>query len=264
METNPIRQTELAHRAGVSRSCAHKAMRGALRRCLTSDGKRIYGDDPAVKMWIAEHRAGRGTKEATGTGRNVTDPAPPPRVSSIGDPFAFAARAAAPLPARAPPPPELERALVPAAEPPSTTDQMLEELRSFSQGKLPPIADFRYLPFDEVLERYGTLEALMLAVKANKGYVELRVKEQEAAVKRGDLIERRIVTAVLAPIIDLAFSRLVGEAPTALREQVVARVLTGGTDLAIDVEEMIRSEVSGILTDAKSALQAEFDRLELA
>ena len=39
-------------------------------------------------------------------------------------------------------------------------------------------------------------------------------------------------------MIDLGFTRLVGEAPTALTEQIVSRVLAGGADLKLDVEDM--------------------------
>ena len=252
-----IRQVELAEIACTSPPTALRAMRGELRNCLTPDRRRIYRDHPMVQAWIARRRAKHHAKSA------ARKPSGLP--SFAGDPFAFAAAAAAPPIVSGPPLPALVVADDPQAPPvSSSTDGMLEELRAGSQGKIPPIADFRHVPFDEVLDKYGTLEGLMLAVKANKGYVDLRVREQEAAVKRGDLIPRRIVTTVLVPIIDLAFSRLVGEAPTALREQVVARVNSGGTDLAIDVEELIRNEVSGILTDAKSALQAEFERLDLA
>ena len=261
MPQSEIIQAELAQLAGVSRTTAGRAMRQELKGDLTESGRRVYRDAPRVQAWIKRYRHRR----KHGNPPPVVAATPLPPAPPVFDPFAAARAAAPPVVVLPSSPPELEP-LPPLAiagdhTTLSGTDRVLEDLRIESLGRLPPIKDFRHRPFDEVLDTHGTLEALVSAVKASKLYGEMRAREQEAAAKRGDLVERRIVTAVLAPIVDLAFSRLVGEAPAALRDQIVARVMSGGDDLAIDVETLIRQEVAGILGDAKSALATELEKL---
>lgn len=252
-----IIQAELAQLAGVSRNTAGRAMKRELKTDLTPDRRRVYRESPNVQAWIKRHRVKRGLDRPP--------PKPPPPAPRTIDPFAAALAAAPRAVVYAPPPPDVEPLppLVIAGDPTtlSGTDRVLEDLRIESLNRLPPIEDFRHKPFDVVLDTHGTLECLVGAVKANKGYIEMRAREQEAAVKRGDLVARRVVTAVLAPIVNLAFSRLVGEAPAALRDQIVARVMSGGDDLAIDVEGLIRGEVSGILADCKASLATELEKL---
>ena len=83
-----------------------------------------------------------------------------------------------------------------------------------------------------------------------------------AAKRRRDLVDRRIVTAVLVPLVDMSYSRVVSDAPVALTEQIVARVMSGGDDLKIDVEEMIRKELGGILSDCRDSMAHELEQLE--
>jgi hypothetical protein len=127
---------------------------------------------------------------------------------------------------------------------------------------MPAIEDFRHLPFDEILTRWGDLEALVSAVKAAKLYGDLRAREADARSKRGELVERRIVSAVLVPLVNLAFTRLVSEAPLALREQIISRVMSGGEDLSVDVEKLIRNEISGILSSCRERLSTELEDME--
>jgi len=236
-------------------------MRRELKGDLTEGGRRVRRDAPRVQAWIKRYRS----RTKHGNPPPVVAATPQPPAPCATDPFAAALVAAPRAIVRSSPPPDVEPLppLVIAGDPTtlSGTDRVLEDLRIESLNRLPPIEDFRHRPFDEVLDTHGTLEALVSAVKASKLYGEMRAREQEAAAKRGDLVARRVVTAVLAPIVNLAFSRLVGEAPAALRDQIVARVMSGGDDLAIDVETLIRQEVSGILGDAKSSLAAELEKL---
>ncbi len=71
-----------------------------------------------------------------------------------------------------------------------------------------------------------------------------------------------MLTGTLLPLVELAFRRLVSEAPIALTDQIIARVLTGGDDLRSDVEALIRLENSGILTDCRDKLVTEFERVD--
>ena len=97
-----------------------------------------------------------------------------------------------------------------------------------------------------------------------KNYADMQHKEAAAAERRGELIPRTVISNSLVPLIDLAFRRLVTEAPGALAEQIIARVLSaageGKTgDLRLDVEALIRRETSTILTDCRDRFVQEVE-----
>ena len=138
-------------------------------------------------------------------------------------------------------------------------DQALAALRAEAGGALPP--NLGALTMREVFERFGSLKALADAVKAGRDFADMQVKEQLASQRRGDVVDRTLVAAVFAPLVDLAFRRIVNEAPQAMGEQIIARVLTGGDDLAMDVENLLRRELGGILEDCRDTMAAELVKL---
>ncbi len=114
----------------------------------------------------------------------------------------------------------------------------------------------------EVVDEFGNVEAVFPLAKAMKVRAEWQVKDAEAKRKRGLLVTRTFVDQTLVPLINGAFRRLVSESPESLTEVIVARVLSGGESLQIDVKELIRRENSGILTDLVAQAKAEIERLD--
>ncbi len=142
-------------------------------------------------------------------------------------------------------------------------DQELKQIYDGSGGALPPdLKDIGKLTLREIVLKWGTLPGLLAAVKASKLFAEFQLREVEAAKKRGDLIDRKVLTSVVWPLVDMAFRRLTAEAPTALREQIIARVMSGGDDLALDVERLIHDENAGILKDCQASLRKQIEAMD--
>ncbi len=114
----------------------------------------------------------------------------------------------------------------------------------------------------EVVDQFGEIEAVFPLAKAMKVRAEWQVKDVEAKRKRGDLIEKTFVTQVIIPLVNSAFRRLVSESPESLTAVIVARVLSGGESLHLDVKDAIRMENSGILTSLVEQVRAEVARLD--
>tara|TARA_R110000765_G_scaffold147569_1_gene250147 strand:- start:1001 stop:1717 length:717 start_codon:yes stop_codon:yes gene_type:complete len=140
--------------------------------------------------------------------------------------------------------------------------QYLYDVQTQIAGAFPDHVDnLGSMTLREIVERFGSLPNLKDAVKAMANFADMRNKEGLAAKRRGELVSRDVLTGTLLPLVELAFRRLVSEAPVALTDQIVARVLAGGDDLRSDVEALIRLENSGILTDCKEKLVLEFERV---
>ena len=58
------------------------------------------------------------------------------------------------------------------------------------------------------------------------------------------------------PYIDLTQRRALEEVPKAVSQQIIARVLSGGDDLAIDVEMLIHDALASVYRDCKSTTVA--------
>jgi hypothetical protein len=144
--------------------------------------------------------------------------------------------------------------------------QYLYDVETGLAGAFPgDIEDLGSMTLREVVERFGSFGGLRDAVRGLRDFADMQNKQGLALQRRGELISRNVVTASVIPLIDLAFTRLVTEAPTALAEQVIARVQSAsGSDLRIDVEDLIRSENSGILSDCRDSLVREFAALATA
>ncbi len=265
METE-LRQCDLAHYAGVGRTSARKAFRGKLRPALTPCGMRVFSAHPLVQTYInAKHGLRSRALRAARERELRAEPTPAPSTPAV-DPFAVAAAHAG---SGAPP--------APALEPPSPVsafdsvghrrahiDRTLYDLHTQTAGQLPAdVEELGALTLREVVDRFGGLQALSDAVRSLKNFADMKVKEVDAAKKRGDLIERKLLTAVLMPLVDLSFKRLVGEVPIALTDRIIARVLSGGDDLKLDVETLVRDENSGVLESMRDRLVSELQEMGL-
>ena len=64
------------------------------------------------------------------------------------------------------------------------------------------------------------------------------------------------------PYIDLTQRRALVEVPKAVSQQIIARVLSGGDDLAIDVEKLIHDALGSVYRDCKSRTVAALEALD--
>lgn len=276
-----FRKSDLAREAGVGANTITGICRTRLRGAMTPDGRRLFKDHPDVRAYVEQCRNPALWSAVLQTARRRKLKAKTPRPV---DPFAQAAKLATiptsgvvgaaasgrlvslPEPSIAPP------RRTPKPPTPKTheankrrtfANDALYDLYTGTAGALPEdLEDLGAMTLREVVERFGTLRALSDAVKARKDFADMKVKESAAAQRRGQLVNRALVSAIIVPLIDLAFRRLVGEMPTALTEQIIARVLAGGEDLKVDVEALIRRETSGILTDCRDGVAKELKAAE--
>ena len=264
--------------AGVAGPTVNRAVKsGALRSALTPDGKKLWLEHPATLAWLLK-RIGRAQKGEDGTATPlglqfvITEGGPPPT-----DPFTLGANLATVPSAEvgatdSPEPRETAEPASPNAGPdsrsfageiPAPEDYELWELQQTAVHHFPKdLADLGAMTLRELVGKFGNLAAVREGVRALKDFADMQVKQQLAATRRRDLVDRRAVEVVFVPLVDLAFKRLIGEMPVALRQQIVARVLAGGDDLATDVEELIRRETGNILEDCKAAVLDELARME--
>lgn len=271
MASRYITRTELARLAGVATSTiTQRITAGKFVGILTPDGKKIDRRHPLVLDYLTRVEPKRGPRVVSRSRparRAPTDPASPAtEFEGRPDPFAMC-RDLATLPnsretaatgsaARNQP-----RANGSSSHPSirkELADRYLYNLETGAGGMIPPgMADLGAMTLREVAERFGSLPALAVSVKVMKDFAAMRNTEGLAEQRRGTLVSRDAVTGTLIPLVDLAFRRLVTEAPGALTQQIIARVLHAGKnsgDLHTDVEGLIRGENSKILKACKARL----------
>lgn len=297
-----IKAVELARRAGVHRASATEAMRRGLKDAVTPDRRHVYDDHPLVLAYIRKVDRSRTGQRPPFEIAAPTELEPSLAPTDPQDPLAMIAELATVpgdtgVGGGPSDPPSLPRGPgvspttpgVAVPTPPVITPAALEadadydpiwattvpgsiqwhsrhylyNVKKDLAGPFPDdIEDLDAMTLREAVDRFGTFAGFRDVVKGLKNFADTKNAEGIAAKRSGEVIPRVAVTATVFPLIDLAFTRLVGEAPGALAEQVIARVLAGGEDLALDVEAMIRKENSGILKSCKTAMtkrMAEFD-----
>ena len=140
------------------------------------------------------------------------------------------------------------------------TDSVLFNLHTQTAGQLPPdLEDLGSVSLREVIDRCGSFEALLAATKALKIHADYAKADVEAKKKGGALIERTAVEHTVFPYIDLTQKRALEEVPKAVSQQIIARVFSGGDDLAIDVEKLIHDALSSVYRDCKSTTVAALE-----
>lgn len=248
-----LRQCDLARLAGVNTSSARRAFHGKLTPALTEDKRRVYSAHPLVHAYIHSNHGLRKRAEETGDTPAPAVAATLDAPTDAEDPFKVAmANAATPKPS-----------FNVGALRKKRTDAVLFDLHTNTAGQMPAdVEDLGAMTLREAVDIFGGLQALADAVKAQKYFAELKLREVETAKKRGVLVDRKLLTVVLMPLIELAFKRLVGEVPMALTERLVARVISGGVDMKNDVENLMRDEIGGVLESMRDSVVIELQKIE--
>jgi hypothetical protein len=109
----------------------------------------------------------------------------------------------------------------------------------------------------EVADNFGSLQELHGVVKSLKDYAIMQATELKTQTLRGELLPRDLAARVFLPLVDMMTTRLVSEVPPALAHQIIARVLSGGDDLLVDVTTMIRKENSSVCKTSRDAYVKE-------
>ncbi len=116
------------------------------------------------------------------------------------------------------------------------------------------VFDLAGMTIGDACARWGSLAAMSDAVKSLKLYAAMQAQVQLTEERRGRQVDRAKVSGTIFPLVDHAFKRIVTEAPGAMAERIVALVLAGGRDdLARAVEDLLRGELGGILTECRDA-----------
>ncbi len=274
-----ISSAELARRAGVTAQSISTAIRGMLKPALV--GRQILAGHPLVQAYISKH-AGRPKQVKHTAGRprlkdgppqahnpfypSTRLPVPPPSTpqpAATGDPLTCACQIAQAAPRSGEQPPVPVATVGEAAAIPGQvarrqhTNAVLYNLQTQTAGTLPSdLEDLGRMSVREVIDRCGSFEACLSAVKSLKTWAEYQKADVEAKRKRGLLIEKAAVERTVFPYIDLTQRRCLEEVPKAVSQQIIARVLSGGDDLAIDVEKLIQDALARVYRDCKRATVA--------
>jgi len=102
--------------------------------------------------------------------------------------------------------------------------------------------------------RYGSIDGFKRYVESLKSISDFNLRDMKMKTHRGELISRDLVVGSLVPLIDVAYQRLVSDVPSSITQQLIARVESGGDDVVIDCEKIIRDAVSRVLKNTKNSI----------
>lgn len=111
------------------------------------------------------------------------------------------------------------------------------------------------LTLRQILQRFGSVPGFKQYVDSLRAIAEYQQRDLRVQQARGTLIDRDFVEYKLFAMVDLAFQRLLTDMPDSLGKQIVSRVQSGGDNLAIEVQNMIKERVSQILEDMKRSIK---------
>lgn len=222
-----ITKAELARRAGVSRPAIARATRegGPLHGAL--DGKRINADHHLIIDYL-------DAKAASGIPHKPAAPASGNKKTAQEK--TVKARTA----------PKKSGASNPADSLES------DPLQPICDAVGMDVAEYEKLTMRQIVMQYGTMPAFKQHVAAAKDIAQFRKAELDTQIKRGDVVDRLAVRMAIMSLHEAAFSGVVKDAPEALTEKLIARVLAGGPDLRDDVKRMLRDRLGATLKKTKA------------
>ena len=243
MGSRIVTKSALARHAGVSRNAVGKLCKDTLLDAVTEQGK-VNAAHPLVIEWLATKDV-HTLPPLPPEKKRRTPAAPKPRAKAKAAPKPRA-KAKAPTKPTARPKTKVANPAPQADEPPA------QKLPTTIGGY--DIEDLEGLTVRQVVMRYGSVDGFKRFVDSLKSIADYKFRELRIKQHRGDLIERDLVAGAVFPLIDVAFQRLVSDVPSAVTQQVVARVESGGEDVVADVEKIIRDANSRVLKNAKESV----------
>jgi hypothetical protein len=213
---NLISQSELARLAGVSRNTVSRRTSADGPMSDAKVGSKIDLDHPTVVEWLDGHKV--------------------PTDASV-------------MPVkRGPQPKPISRNPKPPKQPKKTTELSIDAI-----GEI-PIDELEHMTLREIITRFGSINGFKRYLDSLKQIAEIRLKDIDIDKRRGILIPREQVAGSVFPMLEVAFGRLVGDVPTALTPQVIARIESGGDDTALDVQKLIHDANARVLRNVKTSL----------
>lgn len=230
-----ITKAKLAEIAGVSRAAVTKACAGALADAV--DGKKIDLDHPKVAEWLGKAQKRKINKQPTTVAKTAKKP-PLESVSELPDEKLTASAAG-------------------GADAAARTDGLVglgEIMASMNLGGVKPddfdVDSLADMTVREVCMRFGTFEQFKDLLKARETIEVIKLKEVQAAEKRGEYISRDLVSKHVIPMVDNAFARLVEDTPETLAGLSLALAQSSGSKM--ELADLIRANITKILKDVKA------------
>jgi hypothetical protein len=209
-------RADLARLARVSRAAVTKLCKDGAPLAAAVVGKKIDAEHPLVREWLA----GKGITEVK---RYAPGDAPatkrPPRAKKVA----------------------------PEAEP----DRRFAPVSTQAGDDIP---NFEDLTVREVVIQHGSVDGFKRYVEVLVKIADFKHREMKIRQQRDELVDRDQVRNLVFPLVDVAYSRLVTDVPTALSSAIVARVEAGGDDVVREVDGMIQAANSKVLKSTKSEL----------
>ncbi len=110
------------------------------------------------------------------------------------------------------------------------------------------------LTIHEVVMKHGTLDGFKSLVESLKIIAAYKYRLLRIQQTRGELIRRDMVNRALIPLVDIAYQKLTVDLPPVLCQDIITCVKSGGADVVLSVEKMIRDAISHELKATKKTV----------
>jgi hypothetical protein len=114
----------------------------------------------------------------------------------------------------------------------------------------------------QIVERHGGLPGFKAYVDALNSIASIKGKTIKYDRDARILVERKAVEMTVFSLLDLAFSRIVGEMPNAVTARIVPTVMSEGSGAHATVIGILEKECEKILKNCKQEVIQRFKRLE--
>jgi len=150
----------------------------------------------------------------------------------------------------------------PESKPKKVNGEDLKEVRHVAFNAGIPYDQAESLTVKEVAIRFGSAAGFATYIKAMRDLSDWKNKELKHDTDRKKLIEKIPTGETLFAIVDLAFKRLVEDAPRSLVDQLKAIAKSKRQTVGVEMEEEIRKVNSRILKDCKSEIKKSLKRID--
>lgn len=227
-----ISKAELARVAGVSRTATTKASATGGPLADAVEGKKINIDHPTAIEWLAAKNV------------NAADVVAPVKKTTTPRKVRVAKKKTA-VKKKAKP-----RAIEKEKKPATPTEPKQAPI-TVGGYEIDGLED---LTLREIVMRYGSIDGFKRYVDSLKSISDFNMRDMKMKTHRGELVSRDMVSNTLFPLVDVAYQRLVSDVPAATIQQIIARVESGGDDVVIDCEKIMRDAVSRVLKNTKNSI----------
>jgi len=220
---SPVSRAEFARLAGVSAPAITKASKGPLAPACVAD--RIDVDHPAAKAYLAskgrslpspDRRETKSTKRGKAAPAQPTEPSPKRRKTD-------------------------ERSTAARRDDGRTKEVPIEKSEDFER--------YKHLTLEECVERFGTFRAMRDIAEVLKKIEDTRARRLQNDEREGHLVSRELVRTHIVGAMQVAFERLLRDAPRSLTQLLFALARAEGSSVEAG-EKQAREIISSTLKPA--------------